>query len=74
MKAIKKRMIKKKKQSEYAVFSQLEWTLLQVCVSYPCISRSAREKRMTKEKTLQRVKAGEISQQTVSCSKDSPLL
>jgi len=35
----------KKKQLGYAVFSQLEWTLLQVCVSYPCISRSAREKK-----------------------------
>lgn len=66
-------------KSTYAVFSQLEWTLLQVCVSCPgvCVSRPAREgKKRTAErkKTLEREthregwKLGEISQQTVSCA------
>jgi len=41
-------------KSTYVVFSQLEWILLQVCVSYPKASLAQREKKGQSRKKLER--------------------
>lgn len=70
----------KKERLHYAVFSQLEWTLLQVCVSYPeFASLTQRGKKGRPRKKLERDTAkGESWRDKPTdgklCSKESPLL